>query len=475
MTKSEIRAITGNSNAGKATDFIRVSAHVGSFTSSEIRTHPESTGGDASQVLSSQLIKKLAEYQKSMFDGAAKPDVKITLNDGGGGTINFEGYSSQPGINTGMGNVGVVVNAVHAESLVDGLRLDIYIDNGTDKLTPEPSAEISIAKRIAFVTKRMIQLWEEQRDKEAADAEITDRIHSQNEKCLKVWYAILSASEETTQMKSLSGLSEAIEIDSRINGHIRQVLSAQRPSFMSTIQALCGVFQMLFIPGVQGATGKLVMLAQLLDSPEDKSLTGDNVSLSLGSRQSSPTGQVVVLGLGGSLVQSADDRDVFGVPPSLTNNVLVKYPENIVAGRSSLSVPVPSWLGSLQSSALASAALVEPAGLRVSQVQKAAEEQIEVTQAIQSGALSDVCKEYARNIFVDAALGSCRATLNSVLDLTWECGKVYRVKMKEGGALLSGQLVSVVHTAQGLQNSPSANTQLTFGLVEVDGFKLPGR
>lgn len=475
MTKSEIRAVTGNSNAGKATDFVRISAHVGGFASAEIRTHPESSGGDASKVLSTQLITKLAGYQRMMFDGSAAADVSITLNDGTGGSIKFNGYSSEPGTNTGIGNVGMVVNAVHAESLMDGLRMDIYVDNGSTKLTEEPAAETSIAKRIAFVTRRMIELWRLSRDSQAPDAGIVDSIDAQNEKCLRVWYQVLAASEETTQMKSLSGLSEAPEVDSRINGHIRQILQAQRPSFMATIQALCGVFQMLFVPGLQADTGKLVMLASLLDSPEDKDLVSNNVSLALGRRTTSPTGQVVVLGLGGSTIPSDGWRDNFGTPPSLVSSVLVRYPETLVAGRSSLSVPIPSWLSSLQANQLANAVLIEPAGLRVGEVQKAAQEQIEVTQKIQSGLLSDACREYAKNIFVDAALGDCRASISSALDLSWECGKVYRIKMKEGGPLFTGQLVSLVHTAQALQNNATANTQLTFGLVELDGFKLPGR
>ena len=91
-----------------------------------------------------------------------------------------------------------------------------------------------------------------------------------------------------------------------------------------------------------------------------------------------------------------------------------------------------------------------------------------------------ICKDVARNTYVYNSLKDSKATIETLVDVTWELGKRYTIKQpgsnSEGSStLFSGWLFRVEHKIISNTSSPSASTVLTFSHVEANGFTLPNK
>jgi hypothetical protein len=239
------------------------------------------------------------------------------------------------------------------------------------------------------------------------------------------------------------------------------------------------MFQMFYAPDLTSkSTGRLVMMKDIVDNAEAKSvvITGSGVRFQLGARAAAPTGQVLVMGLGGPYTDYAAEIAQEGSPEVVANvfaEVLVTYPSLPAGGRSTVSVPLPAWLPDILNEPLDHPAIVGPGNVKVIPVVTQLTDYLTLVTAIKDGALTKLCADYAKNIFIDLSIGSCSVSLSSDLDLSWELGKFYKVSSQGGGLLFTGLLSALTHQAVSLQGAASASTQLSFSHVTANGFTLP--
>lgn len=447
-----------------------------------IKFHQKGSGGSASKILNTEMIAALAEAQRGMFAARTAPDMTAQFSDGKGGEMNFQGFSSRPGYTVGMGGVAQLITGIHPSSMMDGLNLSIYTAPGIPIARAKVNSKAgSWAVRLAELTKGLIEKWQSLVSSTGDDATIKNDIHNQNQLFLPMWYNLLSNSTSTAEQKTLEKAAEHPGVNDGINAALISALMARRPGgFLNNILSLNGLLQMIYVPSLDPASGgQIKLLSKLFDDSENRNVKLIGSNGLLGERGALPMGRVLVTGLGdtewGPFVQGFS-----GKPPLVANRketIVVAYPETAVPGSKLTTVDLPPFLPFPISAAPYMKREGFAGGMRAKTTVGALSSAATSLAAYKRGALADLCKDYARNIYIDLALSSSQVTLSTDLDLSWQVGRHYSITAtgKNGGTQFKGMLASCQHSAVISENSPSAGTQLVFSHVEMEGFELPSK
>jgi len=457
---------------------VTISASINSFPSATVKFHKEKSGGKASNVLSSELISSLAGFQRDMFKARTEPDLDLEIDDGNGGALHFKGYIANPGLVASYGDISADIKAIHTASVVEALNLSIYTAPGVPSNHAIKNVEsASWSSRLSDITKELIKNWERAQNPSDENTVVQREIHKQNGIPLKVWNAMLSSSVDSTTQKSLGSAPTHPGVNTNINDFLANTLLAVKPGFMGTMLSLNGALQMLYAPGMtEDDPGKFVLTQNLFKDAKElrAEMNESGCSAGLGARSNLPLGQVLVMGVGGSNFATEKARKVGRAPgiPTLIPKTVVRYPKEGAAGGQLISVPLPPFLPSPVHTHDAPGLVrrVMNAEETAEQVQKS----LEKTQAFVTGPFSDICRDYAHNIYIDLALSGAQFTINLPLDLTVRVGLYYNVS-GPSASLFKGLLVRVVHTLSISETNASASSSLTFSYVEMNGFSLPNK
>jgi hypothetical protein len=412
----------------------------------------------------SDLIKKVADAQKQMFEQPEIKDIKIF---DGENSITFSGYDVGPSHSIAFGSVNNGKVLVHRCSRLAALNTSIYTppDDAAVYLgAEEPSAAANPAAYIKLVLEKMIENYENNPPEDETIKQVIDKVNEFNKVILKEdWYPVLEASEDAT-LPGFEGFVADTTCALNLVSTIANVYASASDNFFTRIAQFESLFQMLFIPDATGETcGKFVPHSLIIEDPEDKAVHIRGLDISAGPKSFLPLAGVIVSGL--------PNPTMYLAGPHTTGNVLVTWPETLPKNGKIETISAPSWIPRellIPQNETAGGEL-DPEKI------KSYYEQQQPDLESSADACSKIIKEFAKSYYVYNALEPCRASIVTLLDVSWEVGKRYTVRQASGGTLFSGFLQNIEHRISAKPGSPDASTQLTFSHVEANGFTLPNK
>lgn len=453
---------------GEATDTLTmswtvpVSSGINGSPCAKYSTHA-SGGKEVETPTAEKLISKIATAQKSMFESLETKD--ISINDGNS-TFNFSGYDVGPHHEVLFGSVSNGRSVVHKCSRLGYLDTSIYlfpVGKGL-KETKEPSSGASATEYMKIVLEEMVDNFKPDELKLTLTGkalEIRLRAHENNTDILNDWYGVLEASKATP----LEGFSDFVKSKGNCSALVDAVSSVYMSGagdFFQRISQFEMMFQLQFIPSYHdsASVGKFISTKELVSKPESKSINVRGLSIAGGPRTFLPITSVVMLGLpcgGIKDLQTASGSDA------------ALWPSSIPKNGSILTISAPPWLPAEK----ITEKVIEPGSDLSCEAYEASLDKNDEQKSDE--AIPKVAKDFCRCYYNNASLGSSRASVTTLLDITWEIGKRYSVKQEGGGVLFEGFLQNIEHRVSSVPGRADATTQLTFSHVEANGFTLPNK
>lgn len=454
---------------GEATDTLTmswtvpVSSGINGSPCAKYSTH-ESGGKDVDTPTAEKLIAKIATAQKSMFESLETKG--ISINDGVN-NYEFSGYDVGPHHEVLFGSVSNGRSVVHKCSRLGYLDTSIYLfplGKGL-KDVREPSAAGSPTEYMKLVLQEMVDNFKPDELKLTLTGkalEIRLRAHENNQDILNDWYGVLDEGSPV----QLDGFSDFVKSKGNCSALIDAVASVYMSGagdFFQRISQFEMMFQLQFIPSYQvtaGTVGKFISTKELTSKPENKSVNVRGLSIAGGPRTFLPITSVVMLGLpsgGIKDVQTASGSDA------------AFWPSDIPKSGSILTISAPPWLPAEK---ITEKEVATSSALDCDAYEEALDKEDEQKS---DEAIPKVAKDFCRCYYNNAALGSSRASITTLLDVTWEIGKRYKVTQEGGVELLEGFLQNIEHRVSSVPGRADATTQLTFSHVEANGFTLPNK
>ncbi len=452
------------------------------------------TGNEASsaatRILSTEVAAKMGEAQTIGFSNRTDPDTVITVDDGAGNEVSFDMFLTSPTFLMNTASIRPGFGAVAASALMGNLKMDIYTTNtsrnkgnkgelGGSTLSIEEEAKSqNLARRLREVCDLAIKNWTRYGQGTSAQAQIKSQRHEINTSGpLDSWYELLTNSEESLSSSSVwmkiltKDGTDAVNRD--FNTELLSVLRGTSRDFQEIIDTLCAMFQLVMIPDITGAPGKLAVMPELLmASPETLELPASSMLLNGdASHDLLPVQQVLVRGepIFATLVtrdpalMSTDGGDYYigGFPdeaPSASGDVpivtLPSYLRNTV-------VRVPQSRGNQPPD-------IESIDSNYSSMKK-------LTTEFANEIAKNLVKDYCKGVYIDMALGGTSTSISLPANLSLWPGKRYKVVNSAGGEIFTGFLSGVTHTFKKMVNAGGqATTVCNFTHILFPGFKLRG-
>ncbi len=460
---------------------VSISATASGFPSCSLSVHPPGTekGAKAVELGADYIIRALEAFQRTKFEGVSTAST-VDLDDGNKGTLRFVGYLSQPEHQISRSSFSFGVTLVGLGALVQNLRTNIYASTqgAIHKSVTADAKTGSIAARLKTVLQAMIKEWQTDVQNSALalepdDLALNQRIHANNAQSLVVWYAILTASEATTNIASINGATD--DVAASITEFIRALYLQASGDFLSVMLSFCDAFKLRYVPALsfEGADrfGKFVSMDYVADNAIEKEVSSETLATSLGARNSLATAGTLVRGLGNLQQKDAAQEDN---PP--VERVMAFWPLATAqrAGLVAETTP-PPWLPA-------------PYAPTDSDIVGEIDGDLDPTQVLANvirpkldsldrtrTAHRKILEEWARFFFIDSSLGNDTVVLQVPLDFTWKPGTRYKVRKTDGGVLVTGFLASLSHSFAVEQKDAQATTVLTFTHVEAGAYSLPDK
>ena len=435
-------------------------------------------------MLAADIAQKVGGYQDRLFELRSSWDSIVTIEDGLGGTVEFQGYFSSPSYSNLPGSTGLNYVIVHESIILSAFRSSIY---GTSVTVREflskggpvsQIQDINIAARFKKILKKVIALWEQNLPRKLPGDQLVALAaqHQQNQKILPFLEGVLDAS--TIQYDSLKGVvdyasKESYDLSDFI---LNQLVLPHGSSFLDNIHAFEQNFQALLVPLVGDADGNV---AQLIPQKE---AMGDAFPLSLpitefnysgGDKHMLPVTSVVISNSSGVTFRAGAVAPAINIPEQR----LYAYPETPITGGDVMYDTGPAWLSRVgikpDPTAAREAARETTGGLDINKwpiQRRAFVDHMGKTSDVKHMA---VIKEWAKNLYNYAALEGSAATLNVPLCVPMKPGVRYAVSNMAGVPLFTGFLQQVSHSVSLQSRPPQAGTLLYFSHIEAGAFKLP--
>lgn len=452
------------------------------------------TGNEASssatRILSTEVATKMGIAQTIGFSNRTDPDTFITVDDGTGNEVTFNMFLTSPTFLMNTASVRPGFGAVAASALMGNLKMDIYTTNtarsngnkgelggSTLAVEDEPKAQ-NLARRLRELTEAVIKNWNRYGKGTSAAAKLKEQRHQINaEGPLDSWYELLSNSEQslesTATWMSILTRDGTDAVNRDFNTELLSVLRGTTRDFQEVIDTLCAMFQLIMIPDITGAPGKLAVMPELLTAAPGTLVLPANSMLLNGdaSHDLLPVQQVLVRGepIFATLVTrdpallSTDGGTYYigGFPdeaPSATGDVpIVTLPSYL---RDTV-VRVPQSLGNLPPD-------INSIDSNYSSIKQ-------LTTEFSNEIAKNLVKDFCKGVYVDMALGGTSTSISMPADLSLWPGKRYKVVNSAGGEIFTGFLAGVTHTFKKSVNAGGqATTVCNFSHILFPGFKLRG-
>lgn len=502
-------------------DTCTISLTLNGISKATFNAHPEVTDASATALIAPadrDVAMLVGDQQETLYAPRTSPDVEITAYDGNGKTsLQFNGYLTSPAYRIGVGMSGHMFTALHQSVALSAFNSAIYAGQPDEdgalaiRISPTAAADYpnldspSVSTRLRLILKYMQRLWTTYRPTEAATLNSQNRsdeyeaISVQNDKIntalLPIWNNLLGASDDSTIYNTWNNLGEiGVGLNQRVCDTIIGIYLQQTGDFWDTIAQFCAAFQLLYVP-VFGSDptkiGSFQRSSDLVAGPAQKdiSVTPRDIQYVLGTgtmNPAMPVTSVQVQGLVGiPTVDTSSGVATLNVTPRpITYGT---WPHQAFTGGKILRVPAPSWLTACSDGTVLpmltdlatwtdeSKGTLDPDTYRAGQVALN-----KYAAKINSDVIVAMATEWARNVYVPAAIGASTATVTIPLDLTMlpgaKCTVNVQSSQSEGGGerlQFTGLLTSVTHTIQtNSRASGIASTVLQFTCVEAGSFIL---
>lgn len=470
---------------GESTDSITYRATIPVSSSVDgcpsIRYSSHNAGGDRIEnPTAKELIEKVAAAQTAMFETPTQNT--ITIEDGSGNTVEFEGYDTGPHHDLMFGGVNNGKSLVHRCARLLFLNTSIYIPppaSDGQNLPPTAAAVqvLDAAKNpcealkivLEKIIKDFLSITGAQAD--TPENQIRKKIHEDNLKILnEEWYPILNASAESG-IPAWESAMNSKPIRLQIYTQIRSVYLGGTSDFSSIISTFENLFQMKFVPGHMGVTpGKFIPASAMLSDAEEKEVNIVSLSMNPGPRKFLVPTAVAIRGLPPTTLPPT------GAAVPAAGPGMITWPEPLPPTGQTLVMQMPSWL---------------PSDMFPNFVVKGGKnldfnanfdsiKELEAQKLLGAFLVKRICSDIARLTYNDISLQDAFASITCPLDVSWEIGKRYSIKQPsttsgESSVLFSGFLRAVQHRVSSSPSKAEATTQLTFSHVEANGFTLPNK
>lgn len=455
-----------------------ITLRIGGWASASVSFHPPDADGQATKVFSKDVAQVLGQLQKKGFEDRFEADAKVTMSDGAGGNLMFNGLTTAPGFTMMPGVLARTVELVHAAALIDGIDSGIYNLRGA--LWDENQQNIGADSWSMFIYQAFELLFDKGRygwDKlNPLDAAVMDQKHRLNGKLEPILSNILNVSAKTTGSQALTKMmaNSNTVLKNSIGLTLLSYFGSCREGFWGFLNQMCSAFQLIYIPPTGDDYGMFIRLQDALTAaPVSKELSLTQCGYSSQASSVLPLQQVLITVSGASLWAFGNTTDLSKTmavwPKSTERSTGQVFRTSLPAWlipKSSMDVtkarPITVTLKAPGADELVSIEAYKGKDALSKKVEKASDE-----------LLNEFASEYTRALYIDRCLAGSSFTVTTPLDVTWRPGTRYSVT--DGGApLFTGFLAMVQHTAQVEPGQGQARTKLDFTHVELGDFKLPG-
>lgn len=470
-----------------STDKVVMNASVNAHTTVTFTAYSgQEASVSSSRVFNSDAAALMGKAQTIGFSRRTSADTTVSLDDGGGNTMDFDGYLVSPTFFLDTRSINPGFAAVAASATIANLRLDIYVtDNARDdtialtggiKTVESMSQEANLADRMASLTRNLVEFWNKSiPEADSAAHKIAKERDAINKAGpLDQWYAILENSRSTMNPVWMSVVHDnETGFGAQFNTDIINMLRGKSRDFQEIIDTFCSDYQMMFVPGFGSDPGQFIQMkdvigtaAQTLVLPANSQLLNGNVSHDL-----LPVQQVLMQGTPRpALLQTADSENM----NLLGGGTLIGgFPADAPSASGDVPIiPMPAYMAGIIDAAGSgtggdlppSASGISPNYTRMSEIA------LRFMNSFSDKFVTDYCK----SVYIDMAIGSTSTSISMPADLTLWPGARYSVKSSSGFELFTGFLHGVQHTFSKSQGAGSAMTMCNFTHIMFPGFKLPG-
>lgn len=417
------------------------------------------------------IILSIADDQNTMF--ASPQATTITFNDGTPESkdVKFTGFKVVPNYSVSVGGVNVGAGLVHMCAMLENLNTSIYSPGPSDSTKLDfPTSAGYPSNYMQIVLEELIKKFESVADDGSSQYAISQRIHEDNKELLKIWYKVL----DDTFASGPDGFKDYSANEANallITQEVKKVYINSAGDFFQKVSQFESMFQMQFIPDPTTlSAGKFIDFDDIVGgTPEDKTVSVRSISITAGAKGFIPVTAVIMTGL------SSDNTTKL---LHISGDGIAVWPETIPPGGGIYNISAPPWLNTMVMPARSGAEVLIDPGLpslldlaayedKLKAEQLGAETVIELAQKV----ATSVC----RSVYVNKSLENSRATIYTLLDMSWEVGKRYKITQDGGTELFTGFLQSMTHRIGSSPGRTDAATQLSFTHVEATGFTLPNK
>lgn len=436
-----------------------------------LTVYPPVSDKKAVKPTQSEIISKMAQWQKKMFSerGGTEVSVNITVkNDDKAGTFKFKGLITGPTYDISSNGAAMTIECVPEYAQVDALSYSIY-SPPIDSLPLQSLCNLTDAGTICnFIKMKQEELRTEFSPDSLTEAE--DKAyrlsqHNINEKVAKYFEELLKTSDSEAKFGWTEILDNLKLDDTNLSSTISQLLMQSAGPFCGVIDKMAEVFGCMYVPTWE-KIGYFMNTYNLLKQPQTLEIETVGMSISAVSGFGMlPPGFV-------SVVSPYGTHEM--LPLGETNSFVVYPKENAEKGIGVMyQTQGPCWINDIVvDQEAADAVLSRTKSTSVNESKKTAEQDKKKKKKKKKDNLQ-ILERWGKAKYINIALASSTVDIVTPLTFKPEVGKYYIVKDKGGPVLFKGLLAGISHSISTARGGAAAHTNLQFSHVQLSGFELP--
>lgn len=437
-----------------------------------LTVYPPGEESTARKLTQDSVVATMAKWQTKMFSARNGPEVEIEVKIKNGESsapkgFKFKGLITGPAFDFSTKNVALQIECVPEYAQIDSLSYSIYKEGGKAlQISGDPNlAEAeTICNLINQTQQKLREKFDPDENSESADVQYAKAQHQINEKVVKYFEELLTASNK----EEVFGWTDIIEGliwygDDNLRSTINSCLLQSAGPFSGTLDRIAETFGCVCVHNWE-TIGVFLNKYNLMKN--EKTLTTDTISMSISATSGFgllPPGFVGVI----SPYYNPSD-----LPMEPENNFVVYPKENAEQGIGVMQQTMgPSWVNdSIVTQEVTSSARTK--GLDVEEVEGKVEEDREKKKESIESALN-ILELWGKSAYINLALQNSTVTMQVPLNFKPVVGTYYNVKTAKGTSLFRGLLACASHVISAEGGSPQAITTLNFTHVQLNGFTLP--
>jgi len=410
--------------------------------------------------LASSTLADIAKLQAQRLAGRSSTDLSVNVDDGRGGSTQFDGFIAAPTLATSRSGYAKQLTGLGVAAVLDAMDLSIYeagsvrqlaendlTGTGGEQLDPIPEAsDGNIIGLISAVTDVLVGNFETTLNSksQAGTKALMQRQHEINSGLpLQTWEQILSDSEvEFSTWEDV--FKQHPNAAAVMTNALKSIMTNRTTGFWNTVRMLMSSFQMHYIPSFQGP-GRF----ERADTKVGK--TGGSLRVS-GARVDVSDGSPYILQPGGVVMMAQ------AVRPQLAENAvdsgddsIVAYAPDPIASGFIQKISPPLWLIGPDGAPILGSEVdqaQDSSGKNLSladyiQRRKGNAEFMEKVGTVVGGALTELCEV----MFKELQLADSSVSLRMPLDLSISdrIGERLSITVLDSSGASSGSFEAFVH------------------------------